>query len=385
MKIKYLLISIFANLVIFPTLSCSVDVTNSNHSTDLGITSIPGNNVYHNEQYLYTIVTEGGQGEIKCEIITAPIWLEYNNDSQTLSGIATADNLGIHRVRISISDNRETIYQNYNIEVSLKMVSGGPWIGHFPHDWYHDGQPLIGENSIIYSDAASDDAKQSIYERVEAAFSDIKIQCNITNNNVFTFMTSNQKIDIYANRFNTEYGGGFTYNTGAIVVSPDSPFYRPNTGWCINMVEHEMMHVMEYLLEGGRRLILSEVWFREGIADYYAGNDEITNKNEMNNWLTIRSLLPGGGNPIKIHLWEDFPDEVENNNGQGLWYPMFELAVRYLLSESGGERSMVDVKNMFIDMDINEYSFPEAFELNMGIPLKHFEDNFWEIMDNFLY
>ena len=224
--------AIFVSLLSF---SCNQTFTKSNNTNFL-FTSIPETSVFHNEQYSYTVTFEGEDGEVIIAIENIPDWLSFDNNSQVLSGIATGDNLGIHAIRISISDDVETVYQNFNIEVSLKRVGGGPWIGHFPYNWQHDGKPLVGENSIIYSDAASDDAKQSTYERVETAFSDIKIQFNITNNNVFTFMTSNQKIDIYANRFNAEYGGGFTYNTGAIAVSPDSPRYRPNEGWCVNMV-----------------------------------------------------------------------------------------------------------------------------------------------------
>ncbi|MFC1536009.1 putative Ig domain-containing protein [Candidatus Neomarinimicrobiota bacterium] len=384
LKIKiYLILTvvIFASLL---SLSCNQISTKSNN-TNLIYTSTPETSVFHNEQYSYTVTFEGEEGEVAIAIEHSPGWLSFDNHSQILFGIATGDNLGSHSVRISVSDNNETVYQNFSIEVSLKRISEGPWIGHFPYNWFHDGQPLIGENSIIYSDAASDDAKQATSERVENAFIDIKMKFNITNNDVLTFMTNNQKIDIYANRFNTEYNGGFTYNSGAIVISPDSPRFRPNAGWCANMVEHEMMHVMEYLLEGGRRLILSEVWFREGIADYYAENDEITTKSEMEDWLTTRSSLPGGGNPIKIHEWEDFPSEVAINNEQGLWYPMFELAVRYLLDENGQGKSMVDVKNMFIDMDVSEYPFPVAFELNMDLSVQYFEENFWSIMDSYLH
>ncbi|MFH1218975.1 MAG: hypothetical protein V1694_00780 [Candidatus Eisenbacteria bacterium] len=41
------------------------------------------------------------------------------------------------------------------------------------------------------------------------------------------------------------------------------------------VVEHEMTHEFEFLLDG-ERLLFSEVWFREGIADHYAGNHAIT-------------------------------------------------------------------------------------------------------------
>ncbi|MCP4724667.1 MAG: hypothetical protein GY863_06510 [bacterium] len=362
---------------------CSDNPVDNDGDTTLRFTSSPVESVYHNYSYNYEVSAEGGTGDLIYQAVNIPSWLSFNTGTRVLSGIATADNLGDHPARISVSDGEDTVYQDFTITVGLRRVSGGSWIGHFPHNWYHDGQSLTGEMCDVYSDASSDAIKQAILERAEYALSNIMQLCNIENQDIFIFPDSRTKIDVYANRFNTEYGGGFAYHGGAIVISLDNPRYQPNAGWCVNCIEHEMMHVVETLIEGSGHLA-PDVWFREGIADHYAGNSEITSLYEMNNWLQYRSSMEGGGNPIKIHLWEDFPTEVEDNNYQGLWYQMFELAVRYCLDENGLGKSYVDVKNIFIDSSQNNMSFAEAFEIHMGIPVQYFEDNFFDIITDYL-
>jgi len=143
------------------------------------------------------------------------------------------------------------------------------------------------------------------------------------------------------------------------------------------------MHVIETLLEGSDHLG-ADVWFREGIADYFAKNAGITSRQEPEAWLASRRSLPGGGNPIAIHLWDDFPEAVTAANAQGSWYAMFEVAVRYLMSESGLGRTYGDVKRLFRAMAGGATPFRDAFEIHMGIPLSRFEDEFSLRIEAFL-
>jgi hypothetical protein len=199
----------------------------------------------------------------------------------------------------------------------------------------------------------------------------------------FVFPAGRTKIDVYVNRRHTEYGGGFAYHGGAIVLAPDHPNYQPNEGWCRTQVEHELMHVIETLIEGSDHLG-ADVWFREGIADYFADNAAITSRGELDAWLVSRRSLPGGGNPIRVHLWDDFPDAVTAANAQGSWYAMFEVAVRYLMSGDGLGRTYVDVRQLFRAMAGGATPFREAFETFMGISLARFEDEFFPRIEAFL-
>ena len=349
----------------------------------LYFTSTPVTSVFHNDAYFYKILAKGRTQKLTFQSVVLPAWLEFDCDSQTLFGTATADNLGSHRVKISVSDQSETRYQDFAIKVELRKVSGGSWTTHTPYHWTHDGKPLIGENCIIYSDAAIDDSKLFISERAENSFTNLKDLLQIDNNNIFVFPSGTNKLDFYANRFNLEYQGGFAYYGGALVISPDSPMYRPE-GWCANQVKHEMMHEIEYLLEASPPSLRTDVWFREGLADYYAGNNVITDVEKLNAWVVKRISLPGGGNPVKIHSWNDFPSQVQEEKSQGLWYPMFELAVRYILDNKGYGKSMPDIKQLFLDLRSTN-SFSLSFENMTGTTLENFENNFFNLIIPFLH
>jgi hypothetical protein len=349
----------------------------------LYFTSTPVKSVFHNDVYFYKISAKGRTQTLTFQQVIMPAWLEFDYYSQTLSGMATADNLGSHEVKISVSDQYETMYQDFNIKVELNKIGGGSWTTRTPYQWTHDGKPLIGENCIVYSDAAGDESKLFISEKAENSFLELKGLLQIGNNCLFVFPPGTYKLDFYSNRFNLEYQGGFAYYGGAIVISPDSPMYRPNEDWCANQVKHEMMHEIEYLLEARPPSLISDVWFREGLADYYAGNIVITNVAKLNSWMAARITLPGAGNPVKIHTWNDFPSQVQQEKSQGLWYPMFELAVRYVLDIKGYGKSMPDIKKLFLDLR-NSSSFSISFEKMTGTTLEDFENNYFSLILPFL-
>jgi hypothetical protein len=144
-----------------------------------------------------------------------------------------------------------------------------------------------------------------------------------------------------------------------------------------------MMHDIEYLLEARPPSLMTDVWFREGLADFYAGNCTITDINKLNSWLAARITLPGAGNPIKIHFWNDFPLQVQQTKSQCLWYPMFELAVRYILDKKGYGKSMTDIKNLFLDLRSTN-SFSHSFERMTGTTLENFENDFFNLILPFL-
>jgi hypothetical protein len=349
----------------------------------LYFTSIPVNYVFHNDTYFYKISAKGRTPILIFQPVILPDWLELDCDSQTLSGTATADNLGSHHVKISVSDQIETRDQDFDIKVELRKVAGGSWTTHTPYQWTHDGKPLAGENCIVYSDAAKDESKLFISKKAENSFRELKELLQINNNDIFVFPPGTNKIDFYANRFNLEYQGGFAYYGGALLISPDSPMYRPLEGWCANQVKHEMMHEIEYLIEAQPPSLMTDVWFREGLADFYAGNSIITDVDKLNAWLASRITLPGAGNPVKIHAWNDFPSQIQQEKSQGLWYPMFELAVRYILDNKGYGKTMPDIKKLFLDLR-NTNSFSLSFERMTGTSLENFENNFFNLIIPFL-
>lgn len=85
-------------------------------------------------------------------------------------------------------------------------------------------------------------------------------------------------------------------------------------------------------------------------------------------------------NPISIHEWADFPLPNERT---GEYYPMFGLAVRYLLDENGQGKTILDVKAMFNDM-LTTRDFATSFETYMGMSVGYYEENFFALMESFL-
>ena len=68
----------------------------------------------------------------------------------------------------------------------------------------------------------------------------------------------------------------------------------------------------------------------------------------------------------------------------GEYYPLFHLAVKYLLDDRGMGKNLSDVKNMFSLLAENETDFSEAFEIHMGISLSEFKESFFERMSTYL-
>jgi len=361
--------------------ACSDSITEN--PLQLSFTSTPATTALHNEEYRYPVSAQGGAAALRFSAPTLPDWLTFDTATHILSGTATADRFGEHSVVLSVSDAVATATQSFTVTVSLHEVPGGSWVGHFPYDWPHDGHPLVGATCDVYSDAVDDNVKAAYLARAEADIAELVAAMEMEPATQFHFPPGRSKIDLYVNRLHTEYGGGFTYHGGAIVLAPDHPNFRPGQGWCVNQVEHELMHVVETLIDGSDYLD-ADVWFREGIADYFAGNAEITSVEELDAWLAPRSALPGGGNPIQIHLWDDFPDAVTHANAQGSWYVMFELAVRYLMSERGLGRSYPDVRDLFLDMGGGASPFRTAFEAHIGIGLTEFEEEFFQRVRTYL-
>jgi len=192
-------------------------------SPELSIVSSPPTAVLHNEAYRYDLRVQGGGPERRYRAPVLPGWLVFDSVAASISGIATADNLGTHGVRLSVSDGARTVTQAFSITVSLREVHSGSWMGRFPYDWPHDGQPLSGPVCDVYSDAVTDDVKAAYLERAEAAVARLVSVMALDPSTEFVFPAGRTKIDVYVNRRHAEYGGGFAYHGGAIVLAPDHP------------------------------------------------------------------------------------------------------------------------------------------------------------------
>jgi hypothetical protein len=269
-------------------------------------------------------------------------------------------------------------------EPEKHMVDSGSWY-ETPYKWPHDGNPVESENFVIYSDAASMEARQLLSQICEDAFAIIKERLGITDVSIFRFPADrNNKIHIYAYKnYNPTDWGGQAYYGGYLIYSPDHP-QRTEWGYTaldkyVPLVKHEMMHVVQTLIIGANDERVYS-WFAEGIAIEISDDNFYT---RIDSQAELDSLIStwGSWNPISMqHSWT-YP-KIEGI-GTAYLYPMFWLAVRYLTDPAGQEGSFYDVRDVILDV-ANGVQFSTALKNRFGISQPEYEAQFFDLMNNYL-
>jgi len=62
---------------------------------------------------------------------------------------------------------------------------------------------------------------------------------------------------------------------------------------------------------------------------------------------------------------------------------MFQLAVEYLVDENGHGKSFEDIKDLLLDVSVG-VSFETAFKNRLGISVKEYEMQFFDLMNDYL-
>lgn len=265
-----------------------------------------------------------------------------------------------------------------------KVNSGSWYVTGF--EWPHDGNPLESEHFVVYSDAASLEARQLLSEICEETFATIQDRLGITDVSIFRFPAGrNNKVHVYAykNRFPRTWGGQAYYG-GYMIYSPDHP-ERTEGGYTaldqyVPIVRHELMHVIQTLILGTLDESLLYCWFAEGIAIEISGDifyEKIESQRQFNDLTATFGML----NPISLKYSWTYPD-IENV-ATFYYYPMFWLAVRYLVDPDGQGGSFHDVRDVFIDV-ANGVPFKSAFRNRFGIAFAEFEEQFFDLMNDYL-
>jgi hypothetical protein len=183
---------------------------------------------------------------------------------------------------------------------------------------------------------------------------------------------------IYSNRYlvhnqNSKFNGFILYSLDSPYwgVRAEEPDFIP---WYRRMVKHETTHVIQYYLCGGSSNV--HIWFTEGVAEWASEDLPVTTWQQVEEW----RQNPEHINPIKIHIGADYPLPLERIIE---YYPLFGLAVQYLMDGRGRGKTPLDVKHMFLDIR-GGMKFAEAFELHMGLTVDYYEARFWEWMEAYL-
>lgn len=242
----------------------------------------------------------------------------------------------------------------------------------------HDNRIYESSHFLVFSDASSDDVKIQTSHIAETAFEQLKQAFNISSSSELGIVDRDSKLKIYANRHNSRISSHvFAY--GFVLFALDSPGSVQREHYD-RMVKHELMHVFQHLFGLGLNGYddWPEVWFSEGVAEFMSGGvlPVITSQRAVHEWLAHEDHV----NPISIHRFQDYPVPIARI---GEYYPMFELAVRYLLNQRGHGKALSDIRLIYEALG-NDDSFTEAFERYMGMSVDTYEESFLELMLEFL-
>lgn len=265
----------------------------------------------------------------------------------------------------------------------------GSWnpSGTFGGPWGHDDNPLVTDHFMVFSGYASTEARQRVADLAEESLAEIFATFPISEAS-FDFLPNwePEKIHILAlAQQNFKRNSGYAYRDGLVVISDEHENYGLfgfDETIHKRLLKHETYHVVEFLLIGDPQFQQgSDVWMREGMAHYVSRPrpTEITTRQQVEEWRAAHTEIENGGNPIAVHVWSDFPQEILDAGQTFSYYNMFELAVRYLVDPEGHGASMQDIVRMYNSMG-NRQSFEAALEQHLGLDLQDFEDNFYQII-----
>ena len=255
-------------------------------------------------------------------------------------------------------------------------IEEGSWVKYSPIKWTHDGNPIGGTFCKVYSDGASEALKLQCLEFADEMFGEILTQFSFKDLEDLRLPPENDKINVYINTGH-EDNGAYAY-WGTIIITIRTS--ELNTSRYEYLFKHELTHEFEFLIEGTVNLG-TDVWFREAIAIYCGGGfDYINTVDDLEDWIKANDNFPGKGNPIMIHVWEDFP---EGSDITGYYCNVFDISMKYLLDPLGLNKSFQDVLNVFYKIRDGD-SFNAAFQNNFGLSLQVFEDEFYDRIKAYL-
>lgn len=258
------------------------------------------------------------------------------------------------------------------------VVNGGSW--YVRYQWPHDGKPYESQHFVVYSDAASQEARIAAAELGEQLLAETIAQMGISANERFRFPPGQDKIDIYAfkDQFSEEWAAK-AYYAGLLIFSLDheqrsaSGHTDPETYEAI--LKHELVHVVESLLKGeaAGQEHHTDVWFSEGLAEAMSGGTGSGVIRGMDDFNQLTSQY-GQLNPIAYMSDAQVVGGVDAYSNYH--YPMWQLAVEYLMDEYGLANTPADAAAVFAEMGDGS-SFQAAFDAHMGTTLAEYEEQFF--------
>jgi len=350
--------------------------------------------VLHDRRYVLDLAVADEDGDdVEVLVPVRPAWLAFDTAGLLLTGTPGPDNIGDHAIRATAFDgtDRTTLAITVTAAPDLAtLVYDGSWVD-AGFVFGHDGSPVRSANFIVYSGFSAPAEREWVAARLEDGLSRLEGMLGITSHAEFEYPGAEAPIDVLTLRYQgqDEMWTGVSYRYGLVVHAPDSRRYVEE-GYTRSiypqLLNHELMHVVEYLLVGkDRDYSAVERWFHEGIATYLAGTppSRITQVAQVESW-RYRMRDFGGGNPVAIRTAADFPADVASDvETLSEYYRFFELAVRYLLDPAGLGKSPADVRQLYLDIR-NGASFRTAFQSRVGLSVEQYQAGFFDLMTRYL-
>lgn len=265
-----------------------------------------------------------------------------------------------------------------------------PWLSAYENDleyvdenWHTltcDNKVLETENALTFSDASDDWAKIEYARMTEVSFAEIKELFEIATSAELGIVDRTTKMTIYSNRYkvhrqNSKFNGFILYGLDSPewgnMPQNDPDFYV----WYQRMVKHETVHVVEYYYTGAKGR--THEWFNEGLAEHVSGGAFIP----VTTWAQVEEWRQNPDHVNPITIYNSYPVDWTR---VGEYYPMFHLAVRYLLDPRGRGRTYRDVKALFRAIGDENLRFDEAFETHMGLVETEYEAHFYGWIEAYL-
>jgi hypothetical protein len=263
---------------------------------------------------------------------------------------------------------------------------------------YHDGAPVESDHFVVHSGYSSQTARTRLSGFLETQYRMLLERLGA--DPADADFPPGGRLHVFSDKLQADAAFGATSTTngwafpdGLLVMAEDAPRFQRQgytTARWEGLVTHELMHDVEFLLNGRHvPVTASDVWFREGIATYMAGLASggiplsSLGTSALNSWRQQMASVPGGGNPVGVHLWADFPATVLAQGSTGSYYAWFAMTVMYLAHDDGLGLGDAGLRGFYEDQR-RGVSFAESFRSRTGLSLEQFEQEWWTRMQGFV-
>lgn len=260
-------------------------------------------------------------------------------------------------------------------DAPLGTTDEGSWYDRA--NWPHHGDPIETANFVIFSDSAHIDSRREVAAVAEEMWAEVLDEFSVEPV-MLKFPEGQTKIDLFAYRDPNLRDCTACADHGYLVIysldHPDQTTWpRPYRA----VMKHELVHVLQTLLTGNQGRF--DIWFVEGLAEAVSGG---TTGGAIRGLDQLEDLTSTHGRTSPIAFKRN--SQISNSEARNQFlYPMFQLAVEYLVDDDGLGRSFDDMRNLIIDVGEGS-TFAAASEDHMGIGLDEYEAQFFGLVDDYL-